>query len=181
MARRFFVRHPGHPALIAALALMGELIKPTQEPRRIHDGRYQLSRELTRLCHAGVEPQEALETATAVWLLSYYQPGVLPDDLRLTYALANAVFRLRPLDSRKLWVNGKPHVSTRPPGALPLALLGSRLRGGLAPFFVNVTQALDAEQQTKAQGARDLRAPFSLPATAATTTTNPTQEDSHHV
>jgi hypothetical protein len=143
------------------------ILNPGEEPSRGKRGgrlrlnpRYHLWKELWRLQRDSVKPREALEAIIGVWLMSYYDPRTLPDDERLTYALANAVLRLAPLYSQKRWTRRGMHVTTQAPGALAVGLLGRRLRDALAPFFVNVVQALEAEYQAQVQKASDLRASF---------------------
>ncbi len=168
IVRQFFARHANHVALQAAEDAVRAILTPAREqPHGRHlrlSPTYQLWRELSRLQSARVEPREALETVVAVWLLSYHQPRVLPDSERLTYALANAVLRLAPLDAVKGWdhIAGKPWSVSRTPGALAVGLLGRRLRDALVPFLVNVVQSLEADHDTQQ---KHLRASF----TASTT------------
>jgi hypothetical protein len=121
---------------------------PERRPKRNGPGaaEYHLQHELARLKSAEVTPREALEVAMAVWLLSLEQPAVLPDDLRLTKALGNAVLRIAKLRKIEVWVNGERRItSRRPPPGEAVTLLGTRLREnfGLLAFALERLIASD--------------------------------------
>jgi hypothetical protein len=160
-ARRFLTRHAQHPAVIAALEVVDGLLQPGHQPavRRLSE-HYQLWKELVRLERERLQPREVLDVILGLFLFSCHNPRVLPDDQRLTYALANAVFRCRPLYSRKQWTGTEVKSIPQPPGALAVGLLGNRLRDALAPFVGNVLHALEVEYRAEERKARQLKVPF---------------------
>jgi len=170
LARRLFRRldASGHPALGAALSVVAALTLLGEQPRapkplRLNP-RWLLWRELQRL--EDVEPKVALAAVVGTYLYSYHQPRQLPDDQRLTYALAHAVFRLRPLAITRSYYNhetGTVENTHRPPSGLACGLLGSRLRNALAPFFVSLTEYVEQEHQRSAEQAMALRTPLTTP------------------
>lgn len=168
LARKLFKRFEGHPALVAALDTMRTLLTPGEEPTgkplRLN-ARWLLWRELQRL--DDITPQAALAAVAGIWLYSYTHSRQLPDDNRLTYALANAVFRLRPLAvARSMWNHdtGKVEKETRPPGALAISLLGSRIRNELAPFLANITAWLEEDYRQASEKAFAMSQPFTMTA-----------------
>jgi hypothetical protein len=159
-----------HPALVAAVDLMQTHLDPRQEPNRgkrpSHNPRWALWRELERL--RGVDPTDALAVAVAVWMFSAANPRELPDNARLSYALAHCIFRMKPLGVRTsrykpttgTFVN-KSHI----PGGQAAGLLGRRLRAALAPFLVNITEALEEEYRARCEKASQeaaLRTPINF-------------------
>jgi hypothetical protein len=176
LARRLFRRFADHPGLLAAKEVVAALLSPQQnEPRRKPlrlNPHWQLWRELTRLRSEGVTPDEALETIVGVWLLSLFEPEKLPDDTRLDYAIAQAVFHLRPLEvATSRWIDsptgGYAHNVSRQPGGLAAGLLGRRIRFQLTPLMVNLLEFIESEHQEKTKKAMALREPFTTNITEA--------------
>jgi hypothetical protein len=166
LARKLFKKMEGHPALLAAESIMASLLNPGEEPRvdkarrPSHPG-YLLHRELLRL--EGVESREALAAVVGCYLYSFHQPRQLPDDVRLTYALARSVLKLRPravIGSR--WNNDAQRAENnyRPIPGQASALLGRQLRTSLAPFLANLTAKIEADHQRTAERAMALRTPL---------------------
>jgi hypothetical protein len=167
LARKLLKKLDGHPALTAAVETMTALLVPGEEPTAPKplkfNARWLLWRELRRL--DGVQPRDALATVLGVWLLSFHHPRILPDDVRLTYALAQAVLRMRPLavaTSHYDYETDTVDNRHRPIPGLACGLLGRRIRTELAPFLGNVTAALEAEHRRTAEQAMALREPITL-------------------
>jgi hypothetical protein len=59
--------------------------------------------EFSRLAAAGVTGERILEECASVWMFSVRYPRTLPDDARLTFALATAVLHLAPRYLRKTY------------------------------------------------------------------------------
>ena len=160
LVRRAFRKALPPDALEAALALMARLLDPGPEPRYQHVGptkdRYELWRELTRLAdpkNAKVRPNNVgpsgdrvralLEVAMAVWLLSKEQPAVLPDDVRLTMALSNAVFRMAKLPRK-----GRRR-TPRKPRRGALLLFGTAVRETFGLLVYWLERHIEAERQAR--------------------------------
>jgi hypothetical protein len=152
LARALFKKNEGHEALVAADEFMAQLLTPGPErsPKRNGPGaaEYHLQIELARLKKAAVTPRQALEAAVAVWLLALEQPATLPDDIRLTKALGNAVLRIAKLRKREIWVNGKQSLRTRPPAGGALDLLGRKIRDHLGVLVLHLEKLIAADRQT---------------------------------
>jgi hypothetical protein len=136
--------------LAAAVDLITTILDPGEEPRRTGhvDARYLKWRELHRI--KDVSRRLALEVAAAVFCAVWDQPRLLPDDREsFSRAIARAVLKLREQSGYAVW-DPRTHKLRKhrvhPPGALVVAPLGRELREALAPFFVQVSQALDAER-----------------------------------
>lgn len=96
----------------------------------------------------------------AVWRYSHCNHKLLPDDLRLNFALAIGVLRLAPYERKpaRIGSTGKPRFM-RATRAEKLAL-GAELRQKLAPVFANITLALEARHEAERKRVADLRTPF---------------------
>jgi hypothetical protein len=151
---------------------MTQLLVPGPERKKKRNGpgaaEYHLQVELTRLKRSNVTGRAALETAIAVWMLSLEQPAVLPDDERLTFAMAGAVLKLARYDGYTYFDNQSGKVikfNTKHPGAGPKNLLGSRIRTLLASFAVNVETALREERDVENRRRLALRTPITITTT----------------
>jgi hypothetical protein len=159
-----------HPALVAAVDIMRTLLDPGHEPirgkRPTHNPRWMLWRELERL--RGTDPKEALAVVVGVWMLSIGRPQDLNDDIRLTYALAQAIFRMRPFEITRSHYDdstGTVENRGRVPGGLAVGLFGRRVRNALAPFLSNIADALEQEYKARCEKVAQeaaLRTPINL-------------------
>jgi len=168
VARRFLKKWAGHPATVAAIEVVGAILKPgpepTAKPLRANP-RWLTWREVTRLAtdrdKGPVSPAEALEVAIAVWLLAVHQPRALPNDGRpLTFALAHHLFRLRPLFEYVRWDNARgKNVKShhRAPGTQALTYFGQRVRTALGVWFTNAVQAIGQEERRRQEKALKLK------------------------
>jgi hypothetical protein len=106
--------------------------------------------EMKRLVLGGVTAVQVLIEATAMYLYSQRRPKSLPDDDRLSYQMANAVFRLAPQGS---YVSRAGKTAYRRASGASRRATGNRLRASLGLFFVNVYSAIrrkeEAEQEMK--------------------------------
>lgn len=165
LARKLFKKLEDHPALTAAVYTVGALLAPGEEPRapkplRLNP-RWLLHRELQRV--HGIEPRNALAAVVGMWLFSYHQPRQLPDDQLLTYSLALAILRMRPLAITRSHYDHKSDKvenTYRCVSGLACGLLGSRLRNALAPFFLSLVALIEQEQQRATEQAMALRTPL---------------------
>jgi hypothetical protein len=111
-----------------------------------------LSDFLKRLCAKEVSGRELLERVGAVWLLSWREPLSLPDDDRLTFALAKSIIYTRPLRGRFMGTDKKgrrKHRAPRPQGAT-LQALGGHLREHLGAFAAYLVAGLEVQDKTAA-------------------------------
>jgi len=107
--------------------------------------------EMSRLAQGGVTSVQVLIEATALYLYSQRHPKSLPDDDRLSYQMANAVFRLAPQASYVSYVGKRAY--RRASGAARRAT-GKRLRDALGLYFVNVHSAIRRKEEAE-QGMRE--------------------------
>jgi hypothetical protein len=153
-----------HPALVAAEDVMKDILTRGSEPKvrkPLRDARWLLWREKSRL--TDVTPREGLEEVLAVWIFSYFQRRVLPDDNRLTCMIAQAVMRLRQLEvTNSYWNDEEQRVENgyRLPPALAVHLLGKTVRRALAPFAANVIALIEQQDRQQAERAMALSAPL---------------------
>jgi len=152
LVRKLFRRNKHLDVLAAADEFMAQLLTPGPERRPKRNGpgaaEYHLQIELTRLKTAGVTPRAALEAAMAVWLLALEQPATLPDDIRLTKALGNAVLRIAKLRKREIRADGKQDLRTRQPAGGALDLLGTKIREHLGVLVFHVEKLIASDRQT---------------------------------
>src|SRR4029450_12080806 len=101
-----------------------------------------------------VSAEEALTAALTVWIASEMAGDMffVNDGAPLTYALADAVLRLRQLET-----NGH---DARPIAASTKQTVGQRLRDELGVFFIRATEAIRAEEQARAARKAVLRQPI---------------------
>jgi hypothetical protein len=155
LVRRFLKKHAEHPAVLAALSAVTELITPTSEaePKGRFDARGHLNRYLRHMRDENVSALDILEETTATYLLSRFDPRRLPSNEALTWALARAAFysvELPPL--RKAWrfkgLKGEcVGMVRRKPGSSSCKLLGTKLRRTLGLFYERVAEALDKQRE----------------------------------
>jgi hypothetical protein len=187
--RALFASNQQHAALVAAENIMREILDPGPERRRptVHTNKgleiakYKMHLELLRLQqetkrgrwrkgYSPVTPRLAVEVAVSVWLLSRERPDILPDDVRLTRAIANAIYRLMPLARTERWdqKRNRSILQHRPPGAWALDALGTRIRERLGVFVLHVERAIEERKQLENRNKSDIREPFPSVARNAT-------------
>jgi hypothetical protein len=166
--RALLKKNPNHEGVTAADAMMARLITPGPERRPKRNGpgaaEHHLQVELTRIKRASVTPRAALETTIAVWLFAKEQPAVLPDDVRLTFAIAGAIFKLAPYKHYSYYNNHdtrKTHINSKPPGAGAQRLLGERIRTQLGLFVANVETTLRTAKHQRNRALAAMSEPFS--------------------
>jgi hypothetical protein len=171
-ARRFLRRWPEHPAVKAALDICGKwLVSFSLTRGEPGPNASFVNRELQRLADQGVTATELLSALIAVRLYAERRPHKLPDDIRLTYAWAGVVFRLRPgtaLDER--WSGGVKRIRYRRTGAIPRRIFGEAVRATLGVFLANAARHIEAEVEAKTRRITETRAALATP--FITTTTN---------
>ena len=148
----FFVQHRGHPAISAAC-------------RFIHEWQQEAGRQeakmgqniLVRLHHRCITPQDILVEIMAVWLYSSRNPVHLPDDRRLSYAIAWAMNRLAGHERTTTKTGRRSH---RVPPQGELLETGERVRGALARLFLNMTFAINAKAEKAKADREALSQPF---------------------
>jgi hypothetical protein len=167
-ARKFLRTYASHPAVLEAVAVMGELLQPgpPREKRSQFSARYFLRLHLQRLADSTTPATglEALTEVLAVWFFSYFNRRALPDDRRLTFATARAVLYLRPLTyTRERWNDERQTVeksNPRLPGAGPTELLGRAIRRRVGVFLTHCTDAIEADYQQRNERAKALNTPI---------------------
>lgn len=142
--RRFLDLYEDTPQVRAALEVMEALLKGALVKRRSY-----AQRELRRLREGERHPgddgpgpttaREALEVVGGVYWLSLYRPDELHDDVRLTYALATHLFKLKVLEARPRVsrASGQPYMYRPRAAATAKQDVGGVIRRDLATFFVN--------------------------------------------
>ena len=111
----------------------------------------------------GVTPEEALTALSSVWLLYEHEPGNFVDGggRTLNHALSRAVFSLR--EPYKTWSQGKPGQG-REFSSQACNVFGQRCRDRLAPYLVNMTEAVKQRIAEEVQRAERMRRPLTPPA-----------------
>lgn len=150
-ARRFVVAHAGHRAVQAACRFFGNWSARASLGENVP-----AARELARLHHFAVKPEECVAAVLAVWSMWRGTPHLLPDAERLDFATANALLQLAPRAYRS---NGR-RVRWPELTAGPRRVVGRHVRKALAPFLIHAADALIAEGALRQREADDLRAEF---------------------
>ena len=153
------------PAVVAALETMQRLLDGRMSPAKATS-----HRELRRLREADVKgpvtPVEALEVAGAVMLLHLYRPELLPStglsDKRLTYAIANQLFRLRPAEYRMKQSSktGKMYRHVRDPLCASRQDVGGLVRKHFALFFHHVFDRMEQDYRADVRRRMALKEPI---------------------
>lgn len=143
--------NPDHPGLTTVLRWLNEWL--TQAAT----GEAPCGNEtFGRMHRQGLPALEILTEICAVWVYSQRNPHRLPDDMRLTYALARNPVRLATFEQATLRSGRK---MTRQPKTLELRETGKRIRHTLALFLINIHDSLKRrEEQTEA-----VRSSLSIP------------------
>lgn len=151
-ARRFISQHVEHPAVKAAVKWATRWLEAAAAGEKVP-----AASELKRLRTDGIAGRQIVEEALSVWLVSRWRPSRLPDDMRLTFALGNAVLFLSP---RRKRYSARGIAWYSDLGSKIRREAGEHVRRTLGIFCVNAAVALEAEQQAARNEHRDLREPF---------------------
>lgn len=118
-------------------------------------------RELARLARHGITAETLLAEAAAVFAFSRRNPHRLPDDQRLTFALANNLLRLAPREERGRY-RFRGYVCRRYVSAPKdeRQKIGQAIRETLGLYLMNVSTALDERARVRAIARQSLVAPF---------------------
>lgn len=126
-------------------------------------------RELRRLREAEVGPvnaEEGLEVVGAVMLYHLYRPELLPNnglsDRRLTFAIANQLFRLRPAEYRmkQSGITGKMYRHVSDPVVASRQNIGGLVREHLFLFMHNVVERMEQDYRGDVRRRMALKAPI---------------------
>jgi hypothetical protein len=142
-----------HPGIQYALQRIARLLSG-REPV----GRSSLARHLTRLYDAAVKPEAVLTEAAALWLWSSRNPALLPDDIRLEFAIGAAVLRLAPLERTVSWRSGRSYSVSAKTG--DRRDLGHLIRNQLGPLLHNLTLTIHREEEQRRSMAQALALPL---------------------
>jgi hypothetical protein len=140
--KEFVARNVEHAAIKAGVQWFDGLLKAVSQGLNVP-----AKRELKQLIYAGVDGRKCLEAVLSTWLYSNRRPSLLPDDIRLTFAIARAVLGLAPREKKKVHKNGKEHFYYRKLSYSSQKALGAYIRESLAVLAVNVFQALHRKLQ----------------------------------
>ncbi len=154
---KLFAAYPDHPGLIDACKwlrawLDASLAGDKSQPGYVH---------MARLHRWEITPLAILAEVCAVWLYAHRHPHALPDDQRLTFALALQMLLLAPRDYLKSF-----HYKTgetryyRESRYAARKEIGDHIRLTLARLFVNVTQACEERLEQKQNRAKSFGLPF---------------------
>lgn len=119
--------------------------------------------EMRRLFDAGVSGLGVLIEVVAVWLYSRRNPWLLPDGLRLTYAIGHAVLRLAPKEQRTVWRDGTAGVYSKRIASSHRRIIGERIRLTLVRLMVGIELGLAAQANAHKTFEQSLATPFDLP------------------
>lgn len=150
--REFFIKHESHPALASAVYFFQNwMTKAAANDAAVGQ------KTMGRLYRDGIEPRVIVEEIVAIWLYSQKYPNSLPDDLRLTYALARNTIRLVGF-SKHTSSGGNSYINN--PNPNELRTVGEYIRHSMARFMLNVQHALKAEQEADTALRENLSIPF---------------------
>jgi len=133
----FLKKNAEHKAVIAAKTVFQQMFEDALLSIGIA-----AQKELQELHAKGTSVDQCLTTFVAVWLYSCRNPLRLPDDIRLTYAIASEI--LRPLGKSKLKASVKK-------------TFGTTLREVLGVFAFNAIGAIEREAEKEKKLKIDLR------------------------
>lgn len=123
-AKAFLKKYAEHPAVKAAIGFFNERLEDASK------GFHGIGKDEYKTLHAeGITGQQCVEVFLTVWLYSSRNPHRLPDDIRLTYALATHIFGIK---RKKTW---KASVKKE---------VGEELRRVLGVFALNSIRAIEA-------------------------------------
>lgn len=143
--------NPDHPGLTAVLRWLNEWMSQAVT------GDAPCGNEMfSHMQQQGLSALEILTEICAVWVYAQRNPHRLPDDMRLTYALARNPVRLG-MFQQVTRRNGRK--MTKHPKAVEMRESGKRIRHTLALFLINILDSLKRrEEQTEA-----VRSSLSIP------------------
>jgi hypothetical protein len=154
---RLFATYPDHAGVREACAwirawLDASIAGDSRQPGYIH---------AARLHRWQIEPRDILAEVCALWVYAMRYPRTLPDDERLTFALAVAMLFRAPRDYIKSYSypSGERR-KYRESGYADRLAVGTHLRMHLAPLFCNVAQAIEQQQQQERDARDAYREPF---------------------
>jgi len=150
--REFFIKHEGHPALNSGVYFFQSWMTKAAAG----DASVGL-KTMGKLYREGVSAQECLEEVVAIWVYAMRKPMAIPDDLRLTYALARNLIRMGKFNSK---TSSGGNNYTQSPNPNELKAVGEYLRHSLARFVLNVNHALKAEHEAETSIKENLSLPF---------------------
>lgn len=151
----FLQRHADHEAIKAGLQWLRQWMDDANMSEDVPG-----QGALQRLYLHGVEPLQILTVAAALFLFSRLQPRHLPDDDRLTFQIGYQVLCLAPRAQRYSVCRGKPRMVSEQIGKVDRRTVGRRIRLSLAPLFVNLVEAVLAEEQKRNDLSISIRKPF---------------------
>ncbi len=166
----FLSRNADHAAVKAAAEFFSNWLHAASSGHEVP-----ARKEMAHLEGFGVTGTQLLEAATSCWVYSRWNPGRLPDDVRLTFALALCVFRVAPPKRAGVrWraervgkAGGKTAYGYRQPNyqCIPTTArrdAGELIRARLGLFLMNVTAALEAEDTAENNVRKALATGFTL-------------------
>lgn len=151
---RLLERNAEHPGVLAALAFLDDWKAKGAEGV---PGTVALRSAHWMSAH-GVSSLAILTEAGGLWLFASDNPRALPDDARLTYALAHVVMRLAPREATGVCPSGR--ATFRRFGGNAKRELGDFLREALCPLFCNLTNHFDALRRQARERSEAMRAPL---------------------
>lgn len=111
---------------------------------------------------SGLTPLEALEIVGAIYLLSLYRPDTLPDDRRLTFALATWLYKARPMVYRRKRCekSGRTYNYFAEPNSGAREDVGSLVRKHLAVFMHHVFNRIEDDYRAEVRRKMALKEPI---------------------
>jgi len=148
-------QHSGHPGIRSALQWIAEWLLNAAEGKDVPG-----KGDMRRLHQHGVSPTQVLAEAAALFLHSQRFPQRLPDDERLTGAIAHNVLSLAPRDYRSVYLGGKLKSRYKPLSAPSQRAVGNHIRSVLSVLFAGMVSELDRQWQLQQDFRGSLRQPF---------------------
>ena len=151
----FMEKYSEHPTMKSGVEWFNSLLAESATGRKV-PGKL----ELNGLIRAGVEGKTCLHAVLSIWLYSERRPGILPDDLRLNFAIAHALLGTAPRVKISIWKLGKQHFYYKQPSHGTLKGLGRKIREAFAAFTVNAFSAIHSDLAKEDEIINGLRKPF---------------------
>jgi hypothetical protein len=123
-------------------------------------------RDMAYMADQGVTGADCVQRAAAIWVYSAWHPGQLPDDDRLTFALALAVLKGASRKQRGVdWDEKRQrrHFTYRHISSTTRREIGKYIRESIGVFLINLTNALAQEEQIENKRKMELSAKFPAP------------------
>ena len=164
---RFLDLYEDTPQVRAGVEAMSALLRGNLIKRRSY-----AHRELRRLREGERHPgdhatgpttaREALEVVGGVYWLSLYRPDELHDDVRLTYALATHLFKMKLMEARPRVsrASGQPYMYRPRAAATAKQDVGGVIRRDLATFFVNAWNRAEDDHRADVDRRMALKEPM---------------------